>query len=466
MRIPTAVINDAHLDWNIRYKPYEQKIAGFTNTVNDQESVKAFMFHWSPRGDGVEMLFKPQVGDPRWLGRDHQPESPGFFMLLQTPPGRPEIIEGNTRIMAKQYLRELTGASVKRQIAAYQGENDADLSINWLHKCVTDGSIPYTVEENGDEDADVSEFGSWGPNVKVGIPGRLGSFQVMRDDLHPTDDSFWMLPPDLQLIANDIDARAVMEQHRELVGIANVRYARESPVVAREFQQQARERASRIPVPESHDVVRENPCISGSLVNRSVPEPVADQPNVVCNLNEQEFNSIEVDPARPLPKQWGVEFDNCKVNHFAVCHEEFEDGHGGSGINIYKVKDVCKEQDATGQPVEYFTTRHKLRPSTKNVFVYDVGCLTSKWHMERLKEDMNVRGWQVVYYFEKLTKGGKIPRHKEILKLAEEHRLELFRPPDGEREFADPMSPDSCDDSSEDDDDDADDDDNAGVNDP
>lgn len=41
----------------------------------------------------------------------------------------------------------------------------------------------------------------------------------------------------------------------------------------------------------------------------------------------------------------------------------------------------------------------------------------------------------MVYYFKAVTKGKKIPNTSKIMKLAKEHDLELFSPPE-EREFA------------------------------
>ena len=78
----------------------------------------------------------------------------------------------------------------------------------------------------------------------MGIPGIEGDFRVMRDNLHHNDSQFWSLPDDIQQIVNDRDVRDIMLQRQELLGIPNVRYARDSPAFARQLQRQSRERAA------------------------------------------------------------------------------------------------------------------------------------------------------------------------------------------------------------------------------
>jgi hypothetical protein len=83
--------------------------------------------------------------------------------------------------------------------------------------------------------------------------------------------------------------------------------------------------------------------------------------------------------------QWGADFEECVSTHFAVTHEEFENGEGGAGVNIYKIKDVFpKEVD--GEDRSYFTTIRKLVPSSRGVMVYDEACLNMKWHSEAISE--------------------------------------------------------------------------------
>jgi hypothetical protein len=283
---PTAVINDAHLDWTSRYEnSFARRISGFTTTPQDDQPAKAFKIHWSPLGNGVEMLFKPTVSDPRWLGRDHQPESPGFFMLQQVPHGKPKVIPGNKKVMVKKYINQMTAAPVRRQIAAYQGEADADKSLKWLQTCAVKGYIPYKLVEGENVEDEGNEFGSWGPKAEVGIPGRTGEFFVMKDRAEDTDKSFWSLPRDIQEYV-DQGVQNLMLQRQELCGTPNVRYASESPASARNMQTEARTQAS-----ESKQAACDSPAsvkicpnnsisrklrrrfYNGELISRSVFQP-------------------------------------------------------------------------------------------------------------------------------------------------------------------------------------------------
>ena len=101
-------------------------------------------------------------------------------------------------------------------------------------------------------------------------------------------------------------------------------------------------------------------------------------------------------------------------------------------MNIYKIDEVVRSEEE-GEDRSHFTTRQKLVPSKKGVMVYEERCLKCTWHTVRIPATV-VMGWQVVYYFTKLTKGKKIPSATKVLQLAEEHDLVLFKPPE-ERQF-------------------------------
>jgi hypothetical protein len=130
-------------------------------------------------------------------------------------------------------------------------------------------------------------------------------------------------------------------------------------------------------------------------------------------------------------KQWGLEFSACVVGHYAVCHEEFEQGAGGSGINIYRIKKIhhVPLEQQTQQHGDYFEADQKLRPSKKGVKTYSEDCLKCRWHTEKHTEK-RVLGWQVIHVFKKLTKGKIIPNAKKIIRRSEEHNLVLFREPE------------------------------------
>ena len=74
--------------------------------------------------------------------------------------------------------------------------------------------------------------------------------------------------------------------------------------------------------------------------------------------------------------------------------------------------------------------------ASEGVVVNDEACLKCAWHLPTGNiRVMKIMGWQVVHYFDKLTKSKKIPNHKKILKLAADHDLELFKAPE-RRTFA------------------------------
>ena len=410
--MPTAVINDAHLDWVKRYEPVQNRIAGFTNTSKDKKAAKAFKFAWSPKGDGVQLLFKPSVADPRWLGKDHTPESEGFSMLRYLPRGRPQIIPGNTQIMSIKHIGQLLGHQVKRQVCAFTGEADAKLSMNWIEDCVTGGAIPYNIVN---EDSEQFKRDSWGPLVEIGINNRKGLFYAMKDNEDNTDENFWSLPDDIQSYVNQ-DIHNIMLARTQLLGTPNVRYESQSPAFARRLQSAAREQAS------ENDPNFEG----GSEVTRLVTIPGGQEglaviQNVVTN------------------QQWGADFKGCKKDWHAVVAETFGEGCGGKGINVYKIGKVCvKERDAQGDDPSYFVTSGKLQPTSPRIMTYMEKCLQNKWwHDTRIThKSTQVKGWTVVCYFKALTRQGKIPGIGKVMtKLTDTHELDLFADPE-QREFA------------------------------
>lgn len=325
-------------------------------------------------------------------------------MLKQTPIGMPVAVPGGRRIMANKYKNQMLAEKVERQVAAYQGKKDAKLSMAWLKECVNQGAIPYELVEDSHEYGK----GDWGPPVKVGIPGRTGDFVVMQNDYNTTDDDFWSLPEDIQQ-AVDRDVTELLMARRNLDGTPNVRYANESPAAARLRQQRAATEAK-----ESNDPVVQN------------------------------LSYVEEKDA-PMATQYGKPFEQCKQGWFAVAHETFQDGAGGSGVSIYQVDEVFdfgKEADLL-ENANYFTATHMLVPSTR-VFAYDPKCLEKTWHKVKMNKTEKVLGWQIVYYFQKLTQGKKIPAHKKILTLAEDHELQIFEQPQ-QRQFAEVLSEEEAD---------------------
>jgi hypothetical protein len=372
--MPVAVINDAHLDFTSRYQDFQARVAGFTNTKNDSRSVKAFKFCWSVTGqEGVQMMWKENADNSdRWLGENFLPLSPGFFMLPQLPPGRPKVIEPQKKIMDKKHIRELTSPAVLRQLKAHlPTDQNAQDAVSWLRSAATKGAIPYDLVEAA------GVPGSWGPQAKVGIPGMVqGDFFVMRDHDHDGDE-FWKLPEDVRRIV-DADIQDRLAARRLQNGAPLIRYANISPAHAEAMLEEAKE------------AERAERAVSGRLASRVAEHDHKAQPS-------------------EAKVQWGADFKGCKVGWFAVVHTKYgEEGqsHGGSGVEIYSVKEIIEDKDTNG--CHQFLPRAEYLPSGK-VSVTDPNCLTVKWGRVPSKPKAKQNAWSVVHYFQKWTQGGKIP---------------------------------------------------------
>jgi hypothetical protein len=424
--IPTAVLNHSHLDFVQRYKDIGRKISGFTKTKFDAKTASAFKIAWSRLGTGVEVLWKQAVVDPAFLGENHQPDSPGFLMLPELPPGRPDVVEPNHRVMLKKYVKELTGAGIRRALVPHLGEADADSSIEWLRQSAQ-GYIPFDYENPDDEKTSVPKS-TWGPKVKVGVVGRQGNFFLMRDDITRTDDhtgaNFWALPADIQACV-DQDICDAIRARREIQGLPNIRYTDVSPAVARADQEAAAAviRESESPAsPSALSAASSSESHSSSSVPESsisVSSRLSAQPSVSAVSRR-----IVPSPVEQKEKQYGASFEDCKKGCFALVHTEFEEGQGGTGIDMYKVQEAVPD----GNPPSFWGTQYC--PSKVGITVTDEQCLHEKWHAKSTVR-VSVLAWQVVVYFSCLSAAKKIPTvtKNKLTQATTMHNLVLFAPP-------------------------------------
>jgi hypothetical protein len=423
--MPVAVLNNAHLNWNERYACFaDNRISGFTNTQNDPKAAMAFKIAWSPDGEGVKVQWKDSAVAKRWLGTDHQPDTPGFVLLPHAPYGRPTVIPPGRDVMQKKYAKQLVGLSMKSSLVAHLGETVAEQSLDWLRTCATTGFIPFDYA-NPEADNSIVDKSMWGPAVLVGSPGHQGDFFLMKDDYDDgkqqedgTGAEFWRLPQELQ-DRIDNDMQDIILQRRLLQGTPNVRYTRVSPVNARDVQEAAEARARQIRSIRQQREEQEQGSDEKDDAGAGVP------PQQLESQFNEEGDVIQ-------EKQWGADFKDCKVGWFALVHTEFDSEGGGTGLELYKIKRLCEENSSS--EVESETAQcfigTKYIPSTAGIFVTDPRCLLKKWHGSGRTEH-TVRNWEVLHYLDKLNRGSTIPKKDQdaVWAKAEIHSMELFVAP-------------------------------------
>lgn len=359
--------------------------------------------------------------------------------------------------MKKDYIREVTSKSMQKVIASHLGDDVADASIQWLKQCATTGEIPFTYKHREDQISQkpALDKSKWGVDVLVGVEDRKGDFVLMKDDYdgNTTDDlsgeEFWKLPADIQAQV-DVDIREALEAKRKQSGTPNVRYTRVTKQYARDVQQSAAKtaemaekavQAKLLKKLSPSVLVTENPSSTPKRRKLSGPDFQApllsdDESNPKKELQFDDDESSEASTAEivdqqgdihPQETQWGAPFTECKKGCFAIVHTDFQDGAGGIGVELYNVKDMT---EGVGEGVASSFTGKKWVPSKPGVVVTSEQCLKCRWHADKLPEE-TVLSWQVLHYFDKLTKARLIPKadQKAVHKKAEKHGITLFEAP-------------------------------------
>lgn len=95
-------------------------------------------------------------------------------------------------------------------------------------------------------------------------------------------------------------------------------------------------------------------------------------------------------PAAIAQVEWGADWAECKVGHYAVVHLTFEDT-GLSGLGVCKIKRILDGPD------HQFEGRFYTSPRSER----DIRLLTAKWSPGRREEVVDK--WQVICYFQSFT---------------------------------------------------------------
>ena len=117
---PGAAVLDVQQNWDDFYKPYINRLGGFTNTVTDDVGVHAFQFTRATPSNVVEMRWKRDAGaDLSWRGITGEPDSAPFVLLRSHPIGKPEVVPPTETTTVKEYFKQFTGRKIAEKM---QGE--------------------------------------------------------------------------------------------------------------------------------------------------------------------------------------------------------------------------------------------------------------------------------------------------------------------------------------------------------
>lgn len=357
----------------------------------------AFQFKKSTKGF-VELRYKHRHSS-KWLGQDQSPNTPGFVLLNQCPPGAPDIIEPNDGVMSPKHIVNLTGVAMQNQMKPYMAStglqhDEIEETISWLFKSATTGQMPYTSAALGpDEEA---HPGEWGGLVKMGVRGKEGDVLLVKPVVNC--DSFWDLPDDL------------LQRHED--------ESREKQQVVSNFN---------APPKVQYKNKRSTRTLHPTPINGQDSHTLAE------DVSDRESPAQE--------KQWGVSVEDCKVDSFVVVEMVYGKGCG-KGVEIMKItaksdlefvdnnistsssssssSDSCYawlDGDSYG-PAETRTKGKKKQIKSNNA-----NSLTGRWL--DTKQTGRVKNWAVMAVFKKLTASGKIPQPiiNKILKLAQSKEI-------------------------------------------
>jgi hypothetical protein len=261
----------------------------------------------------------------------------------------------------------------------------------------------------------------WGREYMMGVAPDTTALPVVKPTSFVKTEDFWALPDDLVAlyIRNDSEQDLLKSRWLQLPAIGYQRV----PVAKRPTWQ-----AQPDPAPEA----RPDPAPEAQPVRAPVAQPDAApaQPGPAPHV-----------PPVPQPKQWGEDWAKCKVGNYAVIESEYADGSGG--IDILKVTakdDGLKE--FTGRPLTCTVIQNigkcircccrlccvAVACSLCVVRCYNV-CLVCRgsWNSGRVKAEDTAQSYNVICYFTKVNKGGKLPA--AIIDKLESHRADLFKRP-------------------------------------
>jgi hypothetical protein len=342
------------------------------------------------------------------LGEDSEAGSPGFVLLHEAPFGAPTPIEPNRSPMKSKYVQALTGKAMQEVLESHlEDEDTAVKSMDWLKQCATTGKIPYTlVDEDADQNLDTRA--QWGPQIKVGVPGRQGDFSLVEHDAKfSTNATFWELPVEAAAVL-EAQANELRMAQSELLQMPNVRYLstrkrkRDNPKTSKEFS------AANI---RARNEIGDKEFIDG---------PILDEKD--CEVERVDDITSDEDESQP---SWGADIKGCKKDHYAIVATEFSDAHG---IQILQISEIVsgEESQQTFKGVELTLDSSTLTQSDKE-------CLKGNWYLTGKEVPKIQKVWWVLAYCSKLKKAGRktwklpTPVVTKIQKLIMDQKLPLFQ---------------------------------------
>ena len=333
---PRASVLNCMFDFEAHYTPHLRvQLSGFTKTHADPRIVRGFK---ASRGADkhVDVKWKQDpANDAYWRDQEGLQGGTGYYMLRSDTPGVPNIIEPNEDwLQLKKYANKLIAPGLKLLLSPFGlGE-----SLQANYEQIKTGIVP--INERKEQTTPVGE---WGPLCTIGSNQAYQGEVRFINELWPEGaTSMWELPAEIK------DAATSLEFH--VSGDATERESAPLPLLR----------------------------TTGTKANRcamwSHPANVAHREAILLNADEnaEEKNEEEEgEEDEQQPGNWNeaffhVDFDLCKVGHFAVGVQANE---GKQALWIVKIKK---------KNVTNMTFTGLIYECTKDRSTED--CLAGNWH--------------------------------------------------------------------------------------
>ena len=341
--------------------------------------------------------------------------------------------------MHPSHLKELKGAMM-RQVMKSQG---VEQCLQWNHDgAKNNGVVPMLALE------ETTPAGEWGPLYAVGaVPGKQGHFRTIMKVLGGDSRStMYMLPEGPNGEHLDAMTTTYHFTHDEATvaggPLPHIRYTTVSkekcPMFSHPNNRAQRawktrheaKNAVELPEDPASDADGEEGEASGiqdAAEGRSAAsdtdadsddEPLQAKPTGRTNKNK---TAESTDPQGKTYVEGNTEFfeldfSACKPNVFYVAKAVFEDDR--VGLTVGKILSIL---DPTAK-VFVARTYQCTAPCA------EARCVTAKWHMIPGNTTTEVKNWEVIAYFGKLTKAGMFPKQVQA-KLMERDDIEWEQVP-------------------------------------
>ena len=425
--VPHASILTEVYDFKKYYAPHYRPLAGYTKTIKDPEIVRGWKV-WRNAENIVEVRWKRDPAlDPEWLGRDGTAGSPGFVLRLSTPPGVPQPVQPAEKIMRPDHAAQLKGKMMQDHLEV----NDLTEAIQWNFDAVQNGGV---VPMDALED-DIPR-GEWGRLQAVGATedtkGHLRTLERVFGG--PTRQTMFDLPEG----ENGEHLEAKSNQYHFSGDLAHMRG---QPLPHVRWREQDRESCPvyNHPNNQAHRAKRQRTSpLSGSSNEQLQPAHDVDDGDAIAP-DDQDWG-VDIDGGLDGDKSDGqddkgddddgmwrhndddgyyyeLDFAACQEGKHFVTKEIFADGK--TGIQVGKVLEI------TDRDQKEF--KAKMYKCTKNC--YQEVCIDAQWNISN--ECQQVCNYAVLMYFDKLTKGKKLPG-KQQTELKKRTDIEWTEPHDHE----------------------------------